>query len=289
MRTRPKLIACLTGCALGFAVVSAAAQGAIEGAAKVIRLAGSARYTTANFVWHPIKVGTVLKPGTVIQTSADEGSRVDLVLGDGNVPVPRPMTYRPAIPNSMAPSSIVFRSTSEQNVIRIWGDSVLGIDKLTSLQTGADVVTETQLDLKRGRLTGNVKKLSAASKYEVKLPNGVAGVRGTLFDIQAVGIVKVYIGSMIVAWVDPRTQNVTTQTVAGGQSYEALNNQISLLSMDSLSEFEQLSLSLMAPQTFPDVTTLATDRTAIGMSPVGANPASIPSRVSGQADAVAGP
>ena len=27
--------------------------------------------------------------------------------------------------------------------------------------------------------------MSAASKYEVKIPNGVAGVRGTLYDIQA--------------------------------------------------------------------------------------------------------
>src|SRR5947209_15179673 len=99
------------------------------------------------------------------------------------------MTYRPAVPNSMAPSVMAFHPTSEHNVIRLWADSILGLDKLTSLQTGADVVTETQLDLKRGRLTGNVKKLSAASKYEVKLPNGVAGVRGTHFDIQAVGIV----------------------------------------------------------------------------------------------------
>ena len=125
----------------------------------------------------------------------------------------------------MGGSGMSFRPSSEQNVVRIWANSAMGIDKLTSMQTGADTISETQLDLKQGRISGNVKKMSAASKYEVKLPNGVAGVRGTLFDIQAIGIVKVYVGSMVVAWVDPKTQNVTTQTIMGGQAYDAPNNQ----------------------------------------------------------------
>ncbi len=137
-------------------------------------------------------------------------------------------------------------------------------------------MTETQLDLKRGRITGNVKKLSAASKYEIKLPNGVAGMRGTVFDIQAVGIVKVYIGSMVVAWVDPRTQNVTTQTVMGGQVYDAALNHVSLLSTDSMAELGEASSSVLVTVPFPASTTLASDRTVIGMSPVGANPASLP-------------
>ena len=55
-------------------------------------------------------------------------------------------------------------------------NSALGIDKLTSMDTGSDSVTETQLDLKAGHIMGSVKKLSAASKYEVKIPNGVAGI-----------------------------------------------------------------------------------------------------------------
>jgi hypothetical protein len=248
----------------------------MDGAAKVVRAKGPARYTTGNNVWQPVRVGDVLRAGTVIQTSTEEGSYVDLVLGDGNAALPQAVTYRPGVPNSVASSTMSFRPSSEQNVVRVWANSAMGIDKLTAMQTGADTVSETQLDLKQGRITGNVKKMSAASKYEVKLPNGVAGVRGTLFDIQAIGIVKVYVGSMVVAWVDPKTQNVTTQTVMGGQSYDASANQISPLSPASMSELQALGTSLLVSQGVVTTTSLASDHTVVGMSPVGANPNGLP-------------
>lgn len=277
MKRNHNLFNSLLGCALALALVStAAAQGAMDGAAKVVRVKGPARYTTGNNVWQPIRVGDVLRPGTVVQTSTEEGSYVDLVLGDGNAAVPQPVTYKPAVTDSMASSTLSFRPSSEQNVVRVWANSAMGIDKLTAMQTGADTVTETQLDLKQGRITGNVKKMSAASKYEVKLPNGVAGVRGTLFDIQAIGIVKVYIGSMVVAWVDPKTQNVTTQTVMGGQSYDAGNNQISPLSPAMMSELQELAMSLLVGQGIVTPTSLATDHTVTGLSPVGADPNTLP-------------
>lgn len=260
----------------------------MQGAARVVRLKGAARVSTGNYIWQAIQVGDVLHPGAIVQTSADPGSYVDLVLGDGKAPVPQPKVYRPTIPNSFD-TTMTFQPTSEQNTVRLWGDGALGIDKLTMLQTGADRITETQLDLKRGRLTGNVKKLSAASKYEIKLPNGVAGVRGTVFDIQAAGIVKVYIGSMVVAWVDPQTQNVTTQNVTGGQAYDATQNRVSLLSMDSMAQLEEASTSLLVTVPFPASTTLASDRTVIGISPVGANPASLPTPVASGTGAGAQP
>lgn len=264
---------------IALTVISAAAQGAMEGAARVVRVKGAARVSTGNYVWQVIKVGDVLRPGSIVQTSADSESYVDLVLGDGKAPLPQPTLYRLSIPNSLD-TGTTFQPTSEQNTVRLWGDGALGIDKLTVLQTGAERVTDTQLDLKRGRLTGNVKKLSAASKYEIKLPNGVAGVRGTVFDIQAVGIVKVYIGSMVVAWVDPQTQNVTTETVMGGQVYDATLNHVAVLSTDSLAELGESSSSLLVALPFPgSTTTLASDRTVIGISPVGANPASLPTPV----------
>ena len=283
MKQNRNLINSLVGCAIALALVStAAAQGAMDGAAKVVRVNGPARFTTGNNVWQPLHAGDVLHAGTVIQTSTEEGSYVDLVLGDGHAEAvtPMPVTYHPSIPNSMESPGATFRPSAEQNVVRVWANTALGIDKLTTMQTGADNVTETQLDLKQGRITGSVKKMSAASKYEVKLPNGVAGVRGTVYDIQAVGIVKVYIGSMVVAWVDPKTQNVTTQTVMGGQAYDAPNNQVSPLSPASMSELQSLSESLVVgggAGGFP--TTLAVDKAVIGLSPVGANPNTLPTPV----------
>jgi hypothetical protein len=276
MRTNRRLSKALMSCAITLMVVSVMGQGAIEGAARVVRIHGAARSSSGNFIWQPIKVGDVLHPGTVIQTSAEPGSYVDLVLGDGKAPLPQAGVYHPSISSSFGSGATSFQPSSEQNTVRLWSDGALGLDKLTTLQTGADRVTETQLDVKHGRITGNVKKLSAASKYEVKFANGVAGVRGTIFDIQAAGIVKVYVGSLVIAWVDPKTQNVVTQTVVGGQTYDVPNNQVSLLSMESMGELEALSSGLVVTQPFPVSTTLAADRTMIGLSPVGANPASVP-------------
>jgi len=271
MKLNRNLMNSLVGCAIALALVSTAVAQGMDGAARVVRVKGPGRYTTGNNVWQPIRAGDVLRAGTVVQTSTEEGSYVDLVLGDGHAALPQEIKYKPGIPDSMAGSGMEFRPSSEQNVVRIWANSALGIDKLTAMQTGAETVTETQLDLKQGRITGNVKKMSAASKYEVKLPNGVAGVRGTLFDIQAVGIVKVYVGSMVVAWVDPRTQNVTTQTVMGGQSYDASNNQVTPLSAAAMGELQELGMSLLVTQVVVTPTSLASDETVIGMSPVGAN------------------
>jgi hypothetical protein len=264
-------------CALALAVASAPAQS--NGTAQVVRLKGAARASSGNFVWQPIKVGDVLQPGTMIQTSADPGSYMDLALGGNQTPAPQSMVYRPSIPSSFAPATTTFQPTSEQNTIRVWGDGILAIDILSTIQTGEQPVTHTQLDLKRGHLTGNVKKLSAASKYEIKFPNGVAGVRGTVFDIQAAGIIKVYLGSMVVAWVDPQTQKVTTQTITGGQSYDVSTSQFSALPTESMDELGQLTSGILVPAVFPTLTTLAVDRTAISMSPVGANPASVPAPV----------
>ena len=121
---------------------------------------------------------------------------------------------------------MAYQPKSEQNTVRITANSVLGIDKLSTMQTGSDVVTDTQLDLKAGRILGNVKKMSAASKYEIKLPNGVAGIRGTFFDISAEGLVRVVTGSVVVAYVGP-DGTVVTQVVSGGQQFDSRTGQLS--------------------------------------------------------------
>jgi hypothetical protein len=165
--------------------------------AKVVRLKGAARCSTGGDVWQQLKTGDIVKPGTCIQTDAK--SRVDLVFG----------TER----HSSQPSS-------EQSTLRIWGDSLLGIDKLTIKQTGMELVTDTELDLKAGHIYGVVKKMSAASKYEVKLPNGVAGIRGTEFDITAKGEVKVWSGSVVLAIVGP-DGSTQTQVIMGSPKGDA--------------------------------------------------------------------
>src|SRR5262245_56616792 len=73
-------------CAFALSILTIAsplsAATSAQGAAKVIRKVGEARYSTGNGVWQKLQVGDVLKPGTLIQTASH--SEVDLVLGESS-------------------------------------------------------------------------------------------------------------------------------------------------------------------------------------------------------------
>jgi len=213
MKETRSLIYRLLACGVALAMVSTlAAQTVSQGAAKVVRLKGAARYVSGSNAGQLLKVGDLIQPGTAIQTA--EKSRVDLVLGEGSAPGGGP---------PVAGELLTYTPTVDQNVVRVWENTLLGIDKLNITQTAGDEVTETQLDLKAGHIFGAVKKLSAASKYEVKIPNGVAGIRGTVYDISAEGIIKVLSGSVVLAYVGSDGA-VLTQVVMSLQEYDAPTN-----------------------------------------------------------------
>ncbi len=93
-------------------------------------------------------------------------------------------------------------------VVRVTENSTLALDKLTFTETGADMVVEVQLNLTEGTILGNVSKLATASKYEIKVPNGVAGIRGTQYRISANGYIVLLQGTMIFVYVPPGGQPV---------------------------------------------------------------------------------
>jgi hypothetical protein len=261
MKKTQSIIQRLAVCGLALAMVSPlAAQSMNRGTAKVVRIKGAARYTTGNNVWQPLSVGAVVKPGTLIQTSAENGSYVDLVLGDGDAPMPRAMAPAAAYSDSHSHTPNV-----EQNIVRLFENTILQVDKLSSTETGADTVSETELDLQRGRLFGNVKKMSGASKYEVKLPNGMAGIRGTIYSLNASGVVQVLVGSVVIAYVGA-DGNAVTQVVMGGQQYDARTGQIT-----PIPNFDQKLLVKLAkearigPNT--PATTFTVDHTIYFVSP----------------------
>ena len=230
---------------------------AAQGTAKVVRKKGIARFTMGNNVWLPLEVGAVLKPGTLIQTSDKPGSYVDLVLGEGETaPIARPT--RPSDSRSYTPNA-------DQNIVRLFENTMLQIDKLSSMETGADTVSETQLDLQRGKIFGNVKKMSAASRYEVKLPNGVAGIRGTIYTLTAAGVVQVLVGSVVIAYIGA-DGNPVTQPVMGGQQFDARTGQITPIKDFNQAEMVKLAKeSRIGPNVPP--TTLTVDQTIYFVSP----------------------
>jgi hypothetical protein len=179
-----KLVAC--GTALAAVVFVCSAQAA-TGRAVVRTVKGTASYAQQGGDWMPLKTGQALSPGATVRTGVD--GQVDLYLGDNG------------------PDVHLFDSTT------------LGLDRLEIERTGADTVVETQLNLTAGTIRGEVKRLSAASKYEVKTPNAVFGVRGTKYQISANGIVHVMEGTMIVVYINPVTQQMSTHTLSAGQTF----------------------------------------------------------------------
>ena len=148
----------------------AAMPGVIEGQAVVMVVTGNATATDGAGAPAQLRNGQILKAGTTVNTQP--GSTVVLDLGDNG------------------------------NALEIKPDSTLKIDTLLKKQVGQEKTITTELDLKKGSVVGNVKKLSKASTYDVKTANGVAGIRGTSFHIFAVGIFRCANGLLIVRVTD---------------------------------------------------------------------------------------
>ena len=158
-----------------------------QGQAVVRGVRGSANYSTGGGGWSPVRAGTILKSGDTVKTDAN--SSVDLDMRENG------------------------------EMVRLTPETTLKIEKLTKDKTGAETVIETQLDLKNGRILGRVNRMASASKYEVKIPTGVVGIRGTRYDISASGIVRASNGQAVVVTVDSATGQASTFVVNNGQTF----------------------------------------------------------------------
>lgn len=177
-----KWMACAA--ALGAFVMVSSAEAKV-GVAVVRRVQGSADFSQGSATWSPLTKGKQLKPGAIIRTGA--GSEVDLFL-DRNGPV-----------------------------VRVTENTQLGIDRLSYEKSSVETVIDTGLDLKAGRILGLVDKMAEASKYEVKTPHGVAGIRGTEYDISAFGKVTVVSGSVV--FVHAVDGKVNTYVINTGETF----------------------------------------------------------------------
>jgi len=151
MKDFRKLRTFAAGAAVFAAISMFSVAKADDGKAIVRKLVGTAKYSTGAGGWLPIKLNDHLSTGATIQVDAE--SQVDFFLGV-NGPT-----------------------------LRVTADTTVALDNLSFQGGGEDVVIETKLNLSDGRILGSVKKLAAASKYEVKTPTGVAGIRGSEYDI----------------------------------------------------------------------------------------------------------
>jgi hypothetical protein len=184
MKKLQTLLAIAMGGVLLNVGLPASAQPAKPGYATVIRVKGAASYSTDGGAHvSPLLPGKYLEAGSTIITG-DDGV-VDVVLGRA-VDLPQ-ATWAPRRVSFAADSPVrglvSYRPSQEQNVVRVNSQSTLVIDKLTTTSSGADTVSDTELDLQKGSIFASVKKLSPAAQYLVKSPTGIAGVRGTQFSM----------------------------------------------------------------------------------------------------------
>ena len=199
-----------------------------QGHITIVRIQGSAQYSLGDNLWHPLAIGQTFGAGAVIQSGAN--STVDITLSDKVAPkhIPLPGQMRP-LPVGLGLTLAPFSAMAQQDVIQLGSDSELAIDKLLSSTMGVEVVKDTELDLRKGHILGNVKKVSAASVFLVKMPNGVAGIRGTMFAIGDDGVLTVFQGSVVVSVnIVSTTGGVTTTTtvaevVTAGQQFNPAN------------------------------------------------------------------
>ena len=224
-------------------VAGASAQSIQPGVATVVRIVGEARYSLGDGKWHPLVAGKILAAGAVIQTGHD--ATVDIILGKKILmPQADPLPDRISLASdSDVRGYVSYKPSAEQNAVRMTGDTMLAIDKLTVSDTGVDTVSDTELDLRQGRIYCSVKKLSGASQYLIKIPNGIAGVRGTLFVIDANGKCAVLKNSVVLSIIGSDGKPITV-VVGEGSQFDPQSGLITPLPADLNTELDQIITAL---------------------------------------------
>lgn len=219
---------------LSSVAVNASAQSGHPGYATVIRVQGIVSYSLGDANWHPLLAGKYLPVGAILRTG-DNGV-VDVVLGK-SVDVSQAAWQPDRIgfaPDSPVRGMISYKPASEQNVVRLLPETTMAIDKLNITDTSADTVSDTELNLKKGKIFCSVKKLTGASEYLIKLPNGIAGVRGTRFSISANGDVACFEstgGGVVLSLV--QADGITkTFVVTPGQALDVTTGQLGQIQAD---------------------------------------------------------
>jgi hypothetical protein len=271
-----QMLFCATVAGLAFTMTTSAfAQDVKEGLATIVRVKGQVSYTLGgNDSWHPLVAGKILRPGSAIKTGAD--SMVDVVLGKQiEFPQARPTPERVTLAaDSPVRGMVSFKPSAEQNIVRLSSDTTLKIDTLTVSDTGVDTISDTELDLQKGRIFYSVKKLSSESKYLVKIPNGIAGVRGSQGFISADGTCGALVHPLWLSLIGSDGKPVTI-TVGEGQQYDPSNGQSSPITPEILKLLREISVS--ARTSYVEETAYAYNRNQWShISPITGKPPGVP-------------
>lgn len=167
-------------------------QGA-EGSARVTAVrVGSAQKSADAVTWDTVNAGDSLAPGTTVRT--DAMGIVDLNLGKCG------------------------------DYLRLTPGTTLRLTTLSYEQGAGETVVNTELYLSTGRIQGHVRKLSAASRFEVKTPVATYYIRGTRYEISATGRATVLEGLIEVLYTPAGATAPTRFDVPAGYTFEPSEN-----------------------------------------------------------------
>jgi len=226
------LAVALGGALMNIGVTASAQQAAKPGYATVIRVKGEVSFSlNGGTNKYPLVAGKYLEAGATIYTGAN--GVTDVILGKSiEMPQAKWVPERVSLSaDSPVRGLVSYRPSAEQNVVRVMENSTLVIDKLTTVSSGADTVSDTELDLKKGNIYASVKKLSPAAQYLVKTPTGIAGVRGTQFSIalnddgsiQSVSVYKTMNDDGLVLAITSPAGTTQTYLVKAGELWQPGN------------------------------------------------------------------
>jgi hypothetical protein len=150
------------------------------------------------------------------------------------------------------PDSYAYLSVNgSMSAVRVSADTTLVLEKMDRIG-GREGDTETMLNVEAGSILGQVKKVSANSRYEITTPHGVAGIRGTDWSVTVTqlgnGQYEVIFESVQGTLVASAVVNgaLQTKTLNGGESWtvggEIIPVQIQLLQW----QLDQINLLIAA-------------------------------------------
>ena len=249
MKKLQTLLAIAMGGVLLNAGLSASAQPAKPGYATVVRVRGEASYSLDKGVHkYPLVPGKYLEAGSTLYTGRD--GEVDVILAKA---IEQPQaTWAPKRVSLAADSPVrgmvSYVPSAEQNMVRLMPGTALAIDKLTTTSSGADTVSDTELDLQKGSIYASVKKLSPAAQYLVKTPTGIAGVRGTEFaitlnadgSIKSVAVYKTLNDDGLVMAITSASGATQTMLIGDGQIWAPGNANPSPITPELRSFFQEV-------------------------------------------------
>jgi hypothetical protein len=240
----------------GIVLAASAQNGTKQGYATAVRVEGDVTYSLGQGQpEYPLVAGKYLAPGSIIYTK-DNGV-CDLILGKSiDLPQAKWSPERISLSHdSPVRGFVTYKPTADQNAVRMTPHSTLVIEKLNVIDTGSDSVSDTELDLQKGKIFASVRKLTGASQYLIKLPKGVAGVRGTLFSITSEGECACYEstgGGVVLAVQLPGGGGTQTFVVSPGQILDNSTGQPANISPD-LSKALNMVFSALRTDYFQEV------------------------------------